>query len=296
MTHLFNQNENVNPLKVEEIIEKFGLYWIVKKEPLLLPDGIESGFFGTVRQDTRQTFAAVKEGYEVFQNHELAELVYRIAGNLDGEVSRGGSFDGGGKVYLQISQEDFKVAGDRIKRWYTSMNSFDTSAALKWGASGTTISCSNTWTMAYKGLQNTVKHTSNMRNMIDASMRVIERLQEADKSLYEVLTQFTEVEAKREHIEGVVKAVTEVDLSMSLKEAEKEYSTKRLNNAKSLMESITNEMSYKGQNLWGLWSGMTHYTTHKAGSDRTREKSKAMGTLASADQAVFEMMRELVYA
>lgn len=307
MTHLFADNSNVtenhtngvDPLAVQAMLEKFRLDWYVKKEPMLLNNNGElekTPFFATVRQDSRKMFASVKDSYEIFQNHELAELVIRVAGSLGHKVTNGGSFNGGGQVYLQIALEDQRIGNDRIQRWASGINSFDGSTALRWSPETNTISCQNTFWRAYKLMRNSVRHTTNMRQMVEQSLRAIEDLQKADRDLFEVFSRFTLEGLKRENIEAVVNTITGVDLSTPEKLAREKYSTRTLNNTQSLMESITGEINSKGQTLWGLWSGVTHYTTHKAGTESARSKSKALGNLYRVDNDVFEMMKKLVYA
>ena len=309
MTHLFADSGNANgndangvdPMVIQKMLEDFNLSWFVKKEPMIIMnlntgEPEETPFFATVRQDNRTKFASVKGGYEVFQNHELAELVHRVAGKLGHKVTNGGSFNGGGQVYLQIALEDERVAGHRVQRWASGINSFDGSTALRWSPETNTISCQNTFWAAYRGMVNSVRHTTNMRDMVERSLKAIEKLQKADRNLFEVLANFALEEAKREHVEAVVEKITGVDLKTKESEAQEKYSTRTLNNTRDLMDSLSGEFESKGKTLWGLFSGVTHFTTHKAGTDRTREKSKALGNLYNVDNAVFEMLKELVYA
>jgi len=298
-TENYRQKGEVNPMLIQAMLEEFKLDWYVKKEPMLINHNgelEETPYYATIRQDSRQSFASVKAGYEVFQNHELAELVYRVAGHLGRKVTRGGSFNGGGQVYLQIENDPWNVGNDRIQRWASGINSFDGSTALRWSPETNTISCENTFWMAYHSMENSVRHTTNMRQMIESSLKAIEGLNKAEQTLYEAFTRFTEWEAKSDHIKAVVQTATGIDMDKSQEEAEKEYSTRALNTAQSLMESIVSETNSKGKTLWGLWSGVTHFTTHKAGSERTRDKSKALGHLAKVDNTVFEMMKQLVYS
>ena len=60
------------------------------------------------------------------------------------------------------------------------------------------------------------------------------------------------------------------------------------------MTSITREMSYKGDNLWGLFSGVTHYTSHKADPTDNRDSSKMAGALQKTDQRVYELLADVV--
>lgn len=302
MTHFNETSENrMDPMMVQAMLEQFHLDWYVKKEPMVIfnsktGDPEETPFFATVRQDTRKAFASVKGSYEVFQNHELAELVMRVAGQMGHRVTNGGSFNGGGQVYLQIALEDQRVANDRIKRWASGINSFDVSTSLRWSPETKTISCMNTFWAAYHTMRSSVRHTTNMREMVERSLRAIEDLQKADKDLFTVFNKFAETELSKGSVETVVSTVTGVDLNLTQKEAEKLYSTRKLNATQELMESIYSEINDKGKTLWGLFSGVTHFTTHKAGTERSREKSKALGSLYQTDNDVFEALKKLVYA
>ena len=42
---------------VATLLDRFGLRWEVSKQPLVLPTGEDTGFFGIVREDNKKTFA-----------------------------------------------------------------------------------------------------------------------------------------------------------------------------------------------------------------------------------------------
>jgi hypothetical protein len=126
-------NEMVVAHKTAQLLDKFDLNWIVEKQPLLLPSGNPSGLFGIVRKDTDNCFTSASEQYEIFQNAELAELVQAVGYEFGIDAERGGMFNNGGKVYLQLGMNDKRVGDDVVKRWATAINSHDGSTALKWG-------------------------------------------------------------------------------------------------------------------------------------------------------------------
>ena len=99
--HQEQKVENTNTM-----LDKFHLNWRVSKQPLILPSGTDSGFFGIVREDTQKTFATCKSSYSVFQNEQLAELVYAIAKESGYELKTGGELNGGGKVFLQLKTNE----------------------------------------------------------------------------------------------------------------------------------------------------------------------------------------------
>jgi hypothetical protein len=287
-------NSLVSARTTAQLLDKFGLNWVVEKQPLLLPSGSKSGLFGIVRKDTDTCFTSASEQYEVFQNDELADLVQEVGHVLGVDVSKGGMFNGGGKVFLQLPFSDKQIGGDTIKRYATALNSHDGTTALKWGATNVTISCANTFNAASKSMENSVRHYKNMRQAVEASLRAVKGIQEQDETLFERFSRMADKKATPSDVKRVIQAVTGVDVTMSVKEAENAYSTRLRNQAQDLTTSITREMSYKGDTLWGLFSGVTHYTTHKAGRVNSREVSKMAGALQKTDQKVFDLVDALV--
>ena len=296
--------DHVNPTQAEQLLHKFNLNWSVEKLPLnfnvpsvISPNdlkSVDSGFYGVVRTDNNDCFGAFTDQYETFQNSELAELVLKVADVIGKPISRGIEFKGGRKVMLQVDLDPVKVGDDTITRKATALNSHDGSSSLRWGTTGTTLSCANQFSAISKELENGVRHTKNMRDAIERSLRIIEGMEKADKTLFEVFSRMTDFKVTQKQVNETINMITGVDVTMGESSARDKYSTRKLNQTQDLVQSVVKEMSYKGQTLWGLFSGVTHYTTHKGGSDRTREESKYVGGLQRLDQKVFNKFASLV--
>ena len=299
--------DHVNPTQAEELLHTFNLNWDVKKIPLqfetpslLTPEDSrlnkvhDSGFFGVVRTDNNDCFGAFTDQYETFQNSELAELVLKVADVIGKPVSNGMEFKGGRKVMLQVDLNPVKVGDDSITRRATAINSHDGSTSLRWGTTGTTISCATQFSAISKQLENGVRHTRNMRDAIERSLRILENMEKEDKTLFEIFSRMTDYKVTQKQVNETINLITGVDVNMGEVRARQEYSTRKLNQTQDLVQSVVKEMSYKGQTLWGLFSGVTHYTTHKGGSERTREESKYVGGLQRLDQKVFNKFATLV--
>ena len=298
---------SVNPTQAEVLLHKFKLDWSVQKYPLQFstpnPHGAESslitskhdsGFYGIVRTDNNDCFGAFTDQYETFQNLELAELVLQISDAIGQPISNGAEFKGGRKVMLQVDLNPVKIGDDTITRKATAINSHDGSTSLRWGTTGTTISCANQFSAISKELENGVRHTRNMRDAINRSLRILENMEQADKSLFEIFSSMTNYKVTQKQVNETINMITGVDVSLGEVSAKEKFSTRKLNQTSELVQSVVKEMSYKGQTLWGLFSGVTHYTTHKGGSDRSREESKYIGGLQRLDQKVFNKFSQLV--
>lgn len=280
LTSIFNNNPSETAAK--EMLDKFGLNWKVQKENLILQDGTITDFFGVVRQDNNTVFSTCKQGYTPYQNEALAEMLIRISEKTGFSIHNGGSFKGGAKVFLQLkSPNDLKGIGennDLVKGYLTGINSHDGSTALKWGETNLTISCSNTFNYVNRRLQNSIKHTTSIHSQVEQSIRSIEKVIEEEKSLFETFMKLSNVELTQEIANKTVQNITGVDINLSRKELEEKNSSRAINKTELLLKSINQEVEQKGESLWGLFSGITHYTTHEMSAPK-RENGKLENSL-----------------
>lgn len=285
---------------VAELLEKFGLRWSVSKQPLMLPDGSETPFLAVVRDDTNQALTTCKDGYTPFQNSELAELLIRIGEQTGYGIHSGGMFNGGGKVYVQLSTgnsiKDIGENHSKVDGFITGINGHDGTTSLKWGSLTYTICCKNTFAMAKSQLQNTLRHTASIHDRVAQSLRQIEVVTQQEKTLFDQFLRLSSIPVNQSNIVAVVKDVTGVDLRKTTKEAEADYSKYAVNRAGELTGSIASEMKSKGETLWGLFSGVTHFTTHKMPTPKRengRIESKYVGTGADVDNSAFARILEM---
>ena len=101
--------------------------------------------------------------------------------------------------------------------------------------------------------------------------------------------------ATDEQIGKVVKLVTDVDAKMPRTQVIREQSSRKYNSAVKLVDAIATEINGVGKNLFGVWNGVTRYTTHDAsGTIEGRLKSKMIGNLQKTDESVLEAMKQLI--
>ena len=275
-----------------EILDKFKLNWRVNKSPLYLADGTETGFFGLVRQDTNHTFSTCKDSYIPFQNDQLAELVYQVSKHSGYEMHAGGSFQQGSKVFIQLNTNEISSIGankTKVKGFVTALNSHDGSMALKWGSSNITICCQNTFYSASRQLANSIKHTTNINARVMESLRQIENVMEDEKYIFSKYLNWSTVAATKENIAEVIGAITNVDINSN----SKEISAIARNKTNILAGDIAHQMAEKGETLWGLFSGVTKYTTHHMTAptrENGRLEHKMAGGGLSIDNKIFNLM------
>lgn len=286
----------VNADAVNELLDNFNLNWRVAKKPLYLGDGSETEFYAIQREDTKQRFTTCKDDYTIFQNSELAEMLIRISEKTGYDLHKGGFFAGGAKVYVQIKSPNIITNlgenHDTVKGFLTGINTHDGTGSLRWGTANLTISCYNTFMYAMKQLKNKVRHTSSIHMKVEDAIAELHKVETVERALFDTFIKLSEIPLTREIGTRIVKDVTGVDVTLPQSEAQNKYSTQALNKSKTLLNSIAQETKQKGQTLWGLFSGVTEFTTHRAGTSKAtqddRLQSTYIGTSFTTNNDVFK--------
>lgn len=295
-----NALSSVDNDQINDLLSRYGLAWTVSKQPLVLPNGTATPYFGVVRDDNNTCFNTVKEGYTPYQNDKLAELVLRIAGETGYSIDRAGMFNGGGKVFIQLATGSVSGIGenrDTIKKYATAINSHDGSTSLRWGHTDVTISCQNTFNAAYRELKSSARHTRTINQQVEQSLRSIEDLRTVEQSIFDTYFKLAEVPVTKAHLVEVAKIVTTVDIQLTREQLQKEYSTYYLNRMDEFLQATKLEMQEKGQTLWGLMAGVTKYTTHIMPApirENGRLESKYVGNGYKTDNEVFSYLSKVV--
>ena len=287
--------------KTIETLQSTGLDWQVNKVQLCTPDGTPVEYYANQRADNGDILGVMSEHYSVFQNEELAELCEAIAGEFGYTIHKGGILNGGKKVFLQLSAGSVTGIGDnydRIEKYVTALNSFDGSSSVCFGSLGYTISCQNTFYKAARDkAMSRVRHTASMRDRIEAAKHQILGIVEADKSLYDMFMKMADAPMTPEIVRNVVQQLTDVDTSKTPAAIRADHSARKYNIASDLLDSIRSETAYKGGSLWGLMSGVTHYTTHKASAPKRengRVEAKMTGAAGAMDAQAFDILAAIV--
>lgn len=284
-----NNNNSINAFL---LLEQAGLNWSANKEVLQTASGLVTDSVAIVREDTQKILGVHKSSYEVFQNQQMAELLFELSQSADLPIHSAGSLNGGAKVFIQLKTDDLNLGyGDKVKGFLTAVNSFDGSTSLAFGHSHLTISCQNTFFGAYRGLGSKVKHTKSMSVKVEDLLKSAEQVRIEEKANFETIKKLSEVQMSDKHVDEVLKAIFAVSLADVKSDAET-ISTRNKNNIVRFNEALKQETNYKGNTLWGLFSGVTKYTTHMLGSGK--EDTKMFGSMAQKERKIFETFAEVV--
>ncbi len=291
--------------RVKEILVANGLDFAIEKAPMFAMDSngnqVASEYFGLINTRTNEVINTVKEGYTVSQNEEVVELVMRGIepfGN-DISVTKGGSLNGGRKVFLQLAiNGDGKVGHDTIKKFITIVDSNDGSTGLSVGIGDLTMSCQNQFFKFYKSGQSKFRHTASLERRIKEIPFLIETALSESLRQIEIYNQFASTQVSRDLAHKMVKHILGFDKVYTSVNDLSEKSTRSINKMEALYNAIEREMNSKGETLWGLHSGITYYTTHELSAPK-RDNGKVeillQGNGYNMNQASLEFASQLVY-
>ena len=275
------------------ILKQANLDWSVKAERLVTAESnIETKSVAIVRQDNNAILGVHGDGYHPLQNSEMMEILDRISGKMGLPLHKGGYFGQGEKVYIQLKTQDLNVGTDKVKGYLTCVNSFDGSTSLAFGHSNLTISCQNTFFANYREMANKVRHTQRMHERIDIICMQIEDVLRAEQKIFQTITRMSEVQIHQKVRDMVLERILNLDKEERLADLST-LSTRKKNILSDLEVNIAGEVQDKGGNLWGLFSGITKYTTHGLKGDSN--ENKLFGVYGRREREVFTELSQMVW-
>jgi hypothetical protein len=245
---------------------------------------IPSEYYGLFNDKTGEIINTVKGSYHVSQNDEIVELVLRgIEGFGELSVQKAGALDGGKKVFIQLAVEGLTKLndGDTIKRYVTIIDSNDGSTSLSVGTGDLTMSCQNQFFKFHKNSQARFKHSASLeQKMLEIPMLIQNALSQSMK-MVELYNSFQSNKVSRELAHAMVNHLLGFDKKTTAVRELSEKSSRSINAMEALYANIEHQMNEKGNNLWGLHSGVTRWTTHEKSAprrDNGRFESQTVGT------------------
>jgi phage/plasmid-like protein (TIGR03299 family) len=275
-----------------EMLVKAGLNWNVRSEPLqtvsgiLIPDRV-----ALVREDTKKILGIHTEGYVPYQNDELLELLYRIGNSTGLVLHTGGSFKGGDKVYFQLKSSDLKLGNDTIKGYISGFNSFDGKTALAFGNSSVTVSCMNTFWRGYREVNSKIRHSASMKPRIEEILAKIDVLMKEEQTMFQEITHLNETRMTPEIKELITKRLFEIGVEERLDSPEN--STNLKNRLWRFNYDLGIEIASKNDSLWGLFSGVTRYSTHSMKQGKDNSENKMFGKTGNIERGIYKTLVDM---
>ena len=279
--------------RIQDVLNETNLNWTVREESLTTQSGIIiPKQKAIVRDDTNEVLSIHGMGYYPYQNHQLIELLDKVSQQSGLPIHRGGMFGNGEKVFIQLKSNDMKLGDDKIEGYITGINSFDGTTSLAFGPSNITISCQNTFFGAFRSMDTKVRHTKNMIMRVDDICRGLEQVVEEESKMFEDIKQMSETRMTKENEDWVTRTLFNIMKDVDLNNEEQVSSVTR-NKLTRFYVDLNGELKEKGDNMWGLFSGVTKYTTHSMIKGDNSE-NKMFGTYGQRERHIFKQLVEMV--
>jgi len=260
--------------------------------------------FGLVQTRSKEVLNSVKSGYSVSQNSHVIRLALLGSDAFTNlKVYRAGSLNGGRRVFIQLEIEgEAHIGNDMVKQYITILDSNDGTSSLCVGIGDETASCANQFFYFYKKGMAKFRHSASMREKMKEIPQLIELALLQSIKMAKLYEDFQSTPCSRELAHGMVRKLLGYN-RLSNKEDLEELSPRKTNQINSLYDNIYGEMDGddknggqpKGENFWGLLSGVTRWTTHdKAAPKRPNGRLEGimLGTNYKANQEALNFILE----
>ena len=284
--------------QVKEILSAHGLDFRIEKAPLIAlnenGEQVITPYYGLINTATNEVINTCKEGYTVSQNADVVEMVIKGMEKFGSKlsVSKAGSINGGRRVYMQLQIEgDSKVGDDIIKRYVTVIDSNDGSTGLSVGIGDFTMSCQNQFFRFYREGNAKFRHTATLNEKIKSIPSLIETALDESLRQVERYRKFVSTPVSQMLANKMVKHGLGYDRVITSTAELAKLTQKSVNIMDGLYSHIEKEMAQKGENMWGLHSGITSWTTHERKAPKRQNghmENLLVGTSYKKNQASFD--------
>ena len=283
----------------QEILKQNGLNWNVVKKPLMYAGECVTGannglhhtpFYGIVREDTGEVFATVSETYKPTQNETIIDTMQEIAGENELEIIKAIPINEGRKIIIQMKREagNKLMIGDEITEQYIyAINGHDGSSSLKFGFMNKVLFCENQFAWMSSNAFSGYRHTKSIQEKVEQLPSIINFTDQEERIAD--LQEFNTQNANTDLMNDLVDYLTNTD-----KLAE-EIHTRTKNIRNDIESCIVSEVNRIGSNKWGIFNGVTRYTTHQKSSPKReygKQESILLGSCRTMNEKAFNFLKE----
>lgn len=290
--------------KTQEILKAHGLDFKIKKGPLTFTD--EDGkqyltpYYGLQNDKSKEVINTCKEGYTVSQNEDVIKMMLQGIEKFGSQltVKKAGSINGGRRVFVQLEiAGKTKIGNDTITRYITGVDSNDGSTGLSIGVGDKAAHCLNEFFRFYKGSNAKFRHTATIAQKIATIPHLIELALAESMKQMRVYDHFQSTKVSKNLADKLVKEVLGYDRVFTSAEFKAKMSKRSIKLMDTLYDNIETEYKAVGQNLWGLFNGLTRFTTHEGKvyqKENGKMESMLLGTNYKKAIKGFNLLKDIV--
>lgn len=274
--------------------------WDINKTDIVdIHGNVISGYNNITRNDSGKTIAVMKDSYHPMTTQQFTETAEEVAAQIGGKVNEYQDWEtstsnmGAARpvITAQIELTDpLEIAGSKIEGKLTLGVGFDGSRSFFIGHTSRYLRCSNEFASIVKDF--TSRLTKNNMVRVEEIIKNITLYREYEEELYENFRKFQEVKVDDKIIdECIARLVKLTDEERLDPEA---ISTQKRNKMYEIAAGMRTECAELGENAWGMFNGVTYYTTHVYESKAHEEYNRLFGARKEMNHKTLDFCKELL--
>ena len=286
-------------MTADKALELAGLDYDVVKVPTLTEefvtddgsviDPLETGYYSTVRTDTKQVLGNAGERYSILQNKDAFGFFDPIIDRDEAIYETAGALGNGERIFLTAKMPDHIELsnGDLIDQYIVFDNSHDGSASTRAMVTPVRVVCNNTLAAAIKANKASVsiRHTANMKDRLKEAHKILNLSSTLRTEIEELSNLMIKTSVNDKKTAQIMDAFFLTDAERK-KLAEGAIREELLSTRKQNMISDCNEFYMQGigqanviGSVWGVYNALTGWSQHvkKASSDSVKLKNVLWG-------------------
>jgi hypothetical protein len=214
-----------------------------------------------IRNDNNTILSTVSADYAPFTNAQLMQLCNLAAENGPFETAGYSEFRNGKIVmgFLKNISRQSQILGYACDEYLVIGNSHDRSKKLFIGYTQQLVRCENQFSSISPFMK--VRHYGNMINMNDLLKGVFDCFREGRLKIHQKIESLATKTINQEIVEQLVIHLLKKEQILNTKDKKKEVLSSK--SAVKMLAAINKETNELGQNAFGLFNGVTWYTSHK---------------------------------
>jgi len=232
------------------------LDWEVTELPVFDQSGKPiNGYKRLINSESQQTLSVCKESYTPTKNERLLEVVHTLCNGMGFSVEGFASFKGGKRVLAYLKNpEPSTMIGLDTQDYMIVGNAHDGSSSFFTGMTNYIYRCENMFSSTQRSWR--VYHTKSHDHRIDEVIQYHDMYYNERTGFYEMMESFAGVSVNNRTQNNFVSSVLKL-------EEDKELSKRMTNIRDSLVSCIALETRELGNSAFGLFNGLTRYTSRE---------------------------------
>ena len=259
-----------------------------KEIQIIGQDSKIEGFKALIRSDNNEVLSIHKKSYAKFDNNQIEKITEEIAKLSGGSVQGFTEFQKGKRIlgFVKPSDNIQTIGKNPIEDYIVIGNSHDGSTGIFLGTSTTLIRCTNAFSRIVK--DNVIRHTKNHESYLYDVVRTYSDYKKEKEILYQSFENMSKIHIDKDIILSLQNRIFNVNNL-------EEISAKKEDQIKLFNESLEREFTDLGQNLWGFFNAVTHYSTHSI-KQKQSTFGNVFGTSAEFNKKSIKIIEELTLA